>query len=66
MIQTVLTLIFRAALGNPDDDAAAKAELEKEFDDIKSNILESIFPTLIIISIAISSGLFIITPVTDR
>ena len=33
---------------------------------MKNSILESVFPTLLIISIAISSGLFIITPVTDR
>ena len=33
---------------------------------MKNNILESVFPTLLIISIAISSGLFVITPVTDR
>ena len=64
IIDTILTLIFRIANANPDQELTD--EEKKGLNDIKKEILSGIFPLLLLISTVISSVLFVITPVNDK
>jgi hypothetical protein len=50
--------VIEQNLSGPGDDSL--------FDDIKKQILETVFPVLLVVSVLTSSGLYVVTPVKDR